>query len=640
MLWFRCGILFTLAFFLPCAVSAPHFEWVDSGVPAGEHSEAKDINDGGVLLGFILEADRTRVFLSHDGVVNYVGAPTIAYPQALNNRNEIVGSYNTRPMTNGSGYLRAWIHSGGTNYFPADEDQTEHSGAWGLNDRGDVVGNIGWKGYMLSDPKTSMSSYMGGIPNAPPTEMLFGINDERIVVGTVGSSGCRWRAFEPDSIEYLPESWTARAINSANEIVGSAGKRLSVTQPALWRGTNLIYLGAPLSVAGEAVDISENGLTIGHVRSIFSPIDESQIPVLWTNGLGIDLRTVTQLPAGMRLASVVAANRHGYIAANIVANGTNRAALLRPRSNAPAFGQIEFVPAPQGLLSNNVVSLSLSISNWPAEVKTATYYLHKRILLPAQGGGDFWQPPRWSNEGHRTNVTQTAPFATEFLDLPPGQYALAATVVDSDNVTVFLPPSFFTVVSVARMEALRINMRGNFDYGFSGSPGFRYILEQSTNLQTWFEVPFTHDVAGGTFTAAQDGHPQRFYRARATATDADYFAADLTRPTALETLSNQTLRFYTYENRSVFEMKFGENTVEIYSPYDPFAPEVATYSYSPLQDRATLTIHAPNGKWEAHLELEWSVEGFNINDWRGYSMSGTERHDYTGRFFIPGPSFP
>ena len=52
---------------------------------------------------------------------------------------------------------------------------------------------------------------------------------------------------------------------------------------------------------------------------------------------------------------------------------------------------------------------------------------------------------------------------------------------------------------------------GQFSFGISGVPGWRYVIQSSTNLPNW--VPVQTNIAPFTFTDTNAGNPLEFYRA-------------------------------------------------------------------------------------------------------------------------------
>jgi hypothetical protein len=454
-----------------------------------------------------------------------------------------------------------------------------------------------------------------------------------MIVGSVGSAGYRWQAFVPQSQEYLDGAVDVRAINSSGQSAGSGGTRLSVKQPALWNGTNVTWLGAPIFSDSEVRDLNDSGMMVGTLRNQDwnfpqASADNSVSALLWTNKLGIDLNSLVQLPPGARLVSAVAVNKAGLIAANMMLAGTNQAVLLGPTGDPLEIGRIEFSAPLPGNQASNTVPVSLAISNWPGAIKEITYHLHRRRLEPAMGGGDFWQPPRWQNFFFQTNIVTAAPFSTIFRQLPAGQYALAATVLDANGIRAYVAPVFFTVTTAVRLEALRKNMRDEFEYGFNGGAGFSYVVEESANLLNWTANTNTQGTLGGAFAEAVSGRPARYFRLRRIHTDPEYFGSNLPNPNPPASLERRRIEFLKYSNQGVYEMSFEEDTVDIVS-----MAATGSYTYTIRNGRGHLHIILAGAvPIEIQLELEWSIS-FMPNDWRGYELRGGQKTDLNGRFF-------
>lgn len=636
------------------AHAAPVFVLRDLGLPPGSHSQISDVNDNGVVVGTVSEGTNVTVFTSHDGVATRFSGPGVsAGPNAINNRDQIAGNFNPPPTINEFGSLhwhqQAWTYlNGGIVLLGSNVPPT--SEALGINDRGDIVGYIGSKAYILSAPATSMTKDVSWVLKPPPAERFYAINNDRIIVGTKGTAAYRWRGFDPDSAEPLDEGASVRAVNSLGQSVGSGGHKLSGMQPTLWNGTNVTFLGAPFRPA-EALDISDSGSIVGTFHSSEPQLGLSIQPysraILWTNTLGIDLNSITELPETARLVSAVGVNKFGHIAANMWLGGTNHAVLLAPTAELLGVGEAEFTQPAPGLQPSNSVTAKISMANWSQPVSEVTYTLHRRSLRPGYHFDWDYIPPKWFNHPFRTNVSPT--LSTTFTDLPAGQYALGATILDTRGTRVFLQPTFFTVTQPARLAPIRFTLRNEFEYGFAGGAGFTYVVEESIDLVRWTEITDTRGTLGGLFRSATTNLSNKYFRTRIVGSDPEHYGAAMPGSALPGLLSGKTMRFSRYDNQPVYRMSFDDGNVEI--DFAEGSPTSATgnYTYELQGGRGIVHISIPGPtSRKIHLVLEFSLADsslFGQNDWRSSEVAAGQRTERSGRFHfenipLPPPPLP
>jgi uncharacterized membrane protein len=631
--------------------SAAPFRLVEIGPVDALLSWAVDINENGVVLGNYAKGTNSYAFLWRDGTLKTIELPGInGLALALNNSEEFVGTFYPPPilLANGAEWRpQALKYSGGTISLLAEGYESGSEG-WAINDRGDVVGSLGRPGYInghqaavLAPELVLFSSWQGGF-TGPPSEYLVGINNSRVIIGNVGQTGYRWTAFSPGSREYLDDAKYVRGINGQGQVVGSGGSKLSSDQPALWNGTNVTWLGAPLSAFGVATDISDSGAIVGRCALGFIAIGAREsYAMLWTNRMGIDLETLTELPAGIELRDAAAVNSSGWIAANAVANGTNRAVLLVPTGEGFSLPEIGMVAPNPGLQSTNTVDAELKLGDFASEVRRVEYHLQRRYIQPAIGGGDFYQPARWQSYGAATNTVLSAPFSTRFENLPAGQYAVNAMIETSGRVRAYTVPVFFTVIAPVTLEALRVSLQNDFQYGFNGQAGALYEVQECSDLVNWQTVTNSPRSAGGAFGYAVTNGPQRFFRTRVISRDPEYFGATIPDASPPERIEGLRFTLWSYSNEPVYDMKFNSDTVEITFGEGSGGVLVASYSYRIAEGRGKVSI--ATAELEICLELEWSIfpagsplGALTPNDWRAVELRNGTRREIEGRFFGRG----
>lgn len=606
-------------------LAQPHWDW----------SRTVDINDHGTVVGNFRHGTNSGVFLWATGQVAIVQTPGLeASANAINNRNEIVGSFTPLPVLdeNGNPTWRhhAYLHSGDTNYDLGEPFDTS-SAALDINDRGDVVGYVGSDPYILSEPQTNMTPPYSGPPSAPPPEWLHAINENREVVGNRFKS----RAFEPKSREYLPGAHEALAINSVGQIVGAGAVRLSSSQPVLWEGTNATWLGAPFQNS-RANDINDQGVIIGT-----SGDWPSQKAILWKDGIGIDLQTVISLPASVELISADALNENGFIAATLRRDGTELAALLQPTDEPLETASLHFTSPTDGIQPTNVVQAAISWDSWPKKVKQVTYFLNTRHLHRDTLGGDFYSPPTWSDFPSQTNTTTEPPFEARFTELPTGHYALGAELIDIEGVRAFLTPIYFTISAPPVMKTLWLDMFGSFTFGFHGGAGYRYIVEESTNLIHW--TPHSSETLGGAFFRSTLNDPGRFFRARVIETNADYAGVYIpSKAVTPDTIVGRTIHLGGTPEW-MMNLTFDESRVHADYLLEPETTYSGVYTYQLVNGRGKLNMLFEDVvHFEYNLELEWLADpqtgsSFENGIWRGSYLYENQRAEAIGSFTLrPG----
>jgi uncharacterized membrane protein len=151
----------------------------DAPVADATQTSLTGINDAGELTGYYVVADGNTVgFIDALGFVMTIPG-SFVLPLRINNQGQIVGVYRPGTDTN-----RGFLYDSGT-FTTVPPPGTIESVAWGINERGDVVGDY-WPngtrlGYLYDGKRVISFDYPGGEDTHGTA--LFGINDPGVMVG-------------------------------------------------------------------------------------------------------------------------------------------------------------------------------------------------------------------------------------------------------------------------------------------------------------------------------------------------------------------------------------------------------------------------------------------------------------------------
>jgi probable HAF family extracellular repeat protein len=314
----------------------------DIGVPPeGIASRAWAVNAAGDLVfdwwrsgnqGYVSAAYR-----SHDTTVVELDQPGhYDVVTAINVAGEAVG-YHTPAMGPRTPFVWA------TGQFWPLTGPWFHALAWGVNDRGQAVGEGGgtWdpdqNGVLepTSKPVTWNVNNAGSeLPTSTGSGKALGVNNDGTIVGLVtlpSNRGTLPVTWGTDSVErrlpILNGVGRAVAINDAEQIVGTVTVGGN-DRATLWKGgspTDLGTLGGPSSVA---TAISADGTVVG-----YSTVDNSGTSraFVWRDGTMQDLlSTVTHGADGWQLLEATGIGDHGHIVGYGVHNGSTRGFVISP----------------------------------------------------------------------------------------------------------------------------------------------------------------------------------------------------------------------------------------------------------------------------------------------------------------------
>jgi probable HAF family extracellular repeat protein len=314
--------------------AAPSYSVIDLGIFGTIQSgHAYEVNEAGQVVGIA----GNRAFLWEDGSkidLGTLGGPS-AVAQALNETGQVVG-YSRLSLTSNYSHAVRW-HNGAITDLTPDLAANETSWATGINESGQIVGNIGYATAFLwqNGNRTNLGGLGGG------GSFASDINDNGLVVGSSMGRPVVWQNGVITDLGLLPgdEDGGAAAINSAGDIVGSSGRTDPETYESfykafLYRDGAMTALPVP-SWEAYAGDINDAGtIVVGSMRAGggFSNFHGW----IYVDGAVSNLNHLIPQGSGLHIYSAYAVNNAGEIAATAIdAQGHYHAVLLRPGTDPP-----------------------------------------------------------------------------------------------------------------------------------------------------------------------------------------------------------------------------------------------------------------------------------------------------------------
>ncbi len=311
---------------------------IDLGVAAGAGSVAKDVNAGGVIVGYAT----TRKYepdsyyhamrwtadaggaVTQENLMSRLGLPAIADAMALavNDAGMIVGGMRTSDQENYHGFVLSAAAVIDVQSYPRCDgvaDDRNYSFARDINNRDQVVGEKGYApnpsnrpGYFFYLDLQAATPCLDQLPGLATGGAAYAINDSSVIAGESTEGIVNW------AVQYrrISGAWTAMklgrdstrawAINTRGDIAGQFnGPKSNVDQHALvWRNS-----------AGALVE-REPG-TLGGPQSVANGIDDAGRVVGWAHNKQWNMHAFDWTEtAGMRDLGTLGGKRSSASAVN------------------------------------------------------------------------------------------------------------------------------------------------------------------------------------------------------------------------------------------------------------------------------------------------------------------------------------
>jgi probable HAF family extracellular repeat protein len=234
----------------------------------GRNTWAEDVNARGEIAGSVFvgfgsfgsQRNHALRWTRREGMFELQGQVSDAY--GVNDRGEVVGK---KKVSSGPWHAFVWTEQDGMRDIGTLGGQ--HSSAYDINNRGEVAGagqlmSWDWHAFVWSE-RDGMRDLgtLGG-----PSSWALGINNRGEVVGKSQIASGQWHAFiwtEQDGMRDLGEG-AAHAINERGDVVGVSGNSWPSLRAFLWNERDGMVMLPTLDGPCEANDINNRGEIVGY----------------------------------------------------------------------------------------------------------------------------------------------------------------------------------------------------------------------------------------------------------------------------------------------------------------------------------------------------------------------------------------
>jgi probable HAF family extracellular repeat protein len=359
------------------ATSAGPYVLTDLGTLAGlQSAQANDLNETGQVVGHAAN----RPFRWENGVITDLGTlgGNTGGAAAINEAGQMVGASATPTGSRAT----LWDGSAIVNLTPL-LGAGEWSTASGLNDAGDVVGNVNSKAFVWENGNLTMLPHLGGVFGSATD-----INHARQIVGASYTTvvtqlgnmphAVLWQDGGMTDLGVLPgdEDSSATAINELGQIVGSSGRTDPDTYETMYRPfiyENGVMTAVPVN-SGEsyAADINDHRVVVGTMRAGGGP--SKYHAFIYADGVVTNLNTLIPAGSGLHLAYAQSINNAGQIV-GVAFDSQLRyhAFLLTPMTSGTPIVNIGDASVNEGHSGTRTASFTVSLSSAAAAPVTVAY---------------------------------------------------------------------------------------------------------------------------------------------------------------------------------------------------------------------------------------------------------------------------
>ncbi|MEP4546693.1 MAG: DUF3466 family protein [Saccharospirillum sp.] len=277
------------------ALEIESIEIIDLGtLPGDQHSNARDINDEGVIVGESINGTDVKPFIYRRDTMRELPILTesdTGRAYAINNHGRVVGIVGK----DGFAYRGVIWEAGRVRNLGVDPGFGDFSYARDINDDGLIAGNIGlnavvWRSTGTSGfpPFTRITD--PGLSEGPQALSAHGINRLGQVAGTNHrtDTAFRWRAGTYETLPIGPVvDEYAFGINNAGKVVGIAtyvSDGSATQRAALWpRPDELVDLATLGGSSSIAYDINGQDIVVGYSKTVA----DTNMAFVWHEDFGM-----------------------------------------------------------------------------------------------------------------------------------------------------------------------------------------------------------------------------------------------------------------------------------------------------------------------------------------------------------------